>query len=178
MGSTKRGLSNFNTHFVVASIMLFYILTSTVTSTQIQGCSIQEMDIGPCLKPSDDPFLINSSCCKLLNKVVKSGYNCLCLLLLGSSIPPLSASAISLPLSNCLISLPPLTHCQSAATFQTNMSTEALEPPPFPHSAPSGGLTDHLTTGNEAGFIKISLHRALVMSLAFQAYIMLLNYLI
>ncbi|CAN0887061.1 hypothetical protein LINGRAHAP2_LOCUS15515 [Linum grandiflorum] len=173
MGSTR----NFNSHVVVLSCTILHLLTSAVTCAPIQGCSIQGMDLRPCFKPSKEPFSINNSCCKVLNKAVKSGYNCLCLLL-GASIPPDSASAISLPLSNCLISFPPLTHCQSAATFQTNMSSDAFEPSLPPHSAESG-VSDHPTVGNEAGFIKISLHRTLVMSLAFQAYIVvLLDYLI
>ncbi|CAN0857028.1 hypothetical protein LINGRAHAP2_LOCUS6640 [Linum grandiflorum] len=174
-------------HLLLLSVTMVCLLTPTVSS-QIQGCSIQGLDIGQCFKPVSN----HESCCKVLNKAVRAGYNCLCLLL-GSSDPLLSPSSLSSPLSHCSISVPSLTHCHA------NGSSEAPGLPFSPkHKAsfwpqsPSNHLlnptgdgrntvetpadsADHhyLTIANVAALDKISSNEILLISIAIHAFGML-----
>ncbi|ESR33221.1 hypothetical protein CICLE_v10007005mg [Citrus x clementina] len=91
-------------------VLELWVLTPIVNS-QIQGCSIEGIDLLQCLNQDNSSSI--DICCKSLNQVVRAGYNCLCSLL-APSIPVLS-SPLSLPLSNCLISVPPLSLCQVLA---------------------------------------------------------------
>ncbi|KAF8392379.1 hypothetical protein HHK36_022721 [Tetracentron sinense] len=81
-----------------------------IVETQILGCSIQEIDLQPCLNQGNNSM---DSCCKILNQVIKTGYNCLCSML--ASPNPLLSTPLALPFSNCYISAPPLTQCGVAA---------------------------------------------------------------
>ncbi|KAL9410638.1 hypothetical protein AB3S75_044419 [Citrus x aurantiifolia] len=91
-------------------VLELWVLTPIVNS-QIPGCSIEGIDLLQCLNQDNSSSI--DICCKSLNQVVRAGYNCLCSLL-APSIPVLS-SPLSLPLSNCLISVPPLSLCQVLA---------------------------------------------------------------
>lgn len=93
----------------VLSLLLF--LTFQVASAQIQGCSLLGLDIQECLDQDENSALIDN-CCEALNQAVQAGYYCLCLLLQRFSTP-LQGIALSLKLSNCYISVPQLTQCQS-----------------------------------------------------------------
>ncbi|CAL1396649.1 unnamed protein product [Linum trigynum] len=183
-------------HLLVVTTVVC-LVTPTVMCKHNKDCSIQEMDLAPCFRLSNVPFSIEDSCCKVLNKAVKSGFDCLCLLL-GSSTPPLLASALSLKLSNCLIKVPSLNHCGAVVPFQANRSTETPHrklprpfflppsPPPDngrrnstteppPSEEPPSAISNRLMTANEAGSIKKSLHQILLLFFAFQAYHLLLN---
>lgn len=113
--STIMNLSMVAFRYICFLAFLVCILSPTVKS-QIQGCLIQDMDLGLCLNQANINLSINSICCKVLNKVVQTGYNCLCLLV-ASSLPLLSAPLV-LPLSNCYISVPPLTSCRGNSGSQ------------------------------------------------------------
>ncbi|XP_058001081.1 uncharacterized protein LOC110660593 [Hevea brasiliensis] len=129
------------------------VLAPTIES-QIQGCSIQGFDMGLCLNQRNRSFSNDSTCCKVLNKAAQTGYNCLCLLV-ASSLPLLS-SPVSLPLSNCSISVPPLTLCKVLAplpiVFPPNGPNEPTQPslPPngVPVSLPYGIQVPLKSTGN------------------------------
>lgn len=103
----------------VVSIKLMCILVlelcalTPMINGQIPGCSIEGINLLQCLN-----YQVNKSsieiCCKTLTQVVQAGYNCLCSALASSNIPLLNAP-ISLPFSNCFISVPPLTLCRGNA---------------------------------------------------------------
>ncbi|XP_025012752.1 uncharacterized protein LOC112534548 isoform X1 [Ricinus communis] len=128
--------------FIWIFIFVISVLAPT-TESQSQVCSIQGIDLGLCLIQRNSSFSIDGTCCEVLNKVVRAGYNCLCLLLASSF--PLLNTPISLPLSNCFIHLPPLTLCQVVApmpimfppnsTNQTNLPS--LPPEDMPVSPPN-----------------------------------------
>ncbi|EOY05733.1 Uncharacterized protein TCM_020659 [Theobroma cacao] len=110
------------------AIVLFKL--APMFKSQMQGCSVQDVDLGQCFNQG-----INSSieiaCCKALNQVVQTGYNCLCSLL-SSFIAP-SSTPLSLPLSNCYISVPSLTLCRDSPernlTLPSAPSIDVLAPP-------------------------------------------------
>ncbi|PNT15443.2 hypothetical protein POPTR_010G085100v4 [Populus trichocarpa] len=117
--------------FIWGLAFVLVILTPAV-KCQIQGCSIQGIDLGLCFNQTSSSLSINSTCCEVLNKVIRIGYNCLCLLA-ASYLPPLSTSII-LPLPNCFIFVPPLTLCQVPAPkpilFPPNIPDVLVSPPP------------------------------------------------
>ncbi|KAK3190086.1 hypothetical protein Dsin_029647 [Dipteronia sinensis] len=85
-------------------------LLTPIVSSQIQGCSMEGIDLLQCLNQDYNSSFSTDNCCKTLRKVVQAGYDCLCSLL-SPSIPLLS-TPFSFPLSNCDISVPPLTLCR------------------------------------------------------------------
>ncbi|KAH7573793.1 hypothetical protein ACOSQ2_007976 [Xanthoceras sorbifolium] len=123
----------------LVSIRLTWVLVfelcvlAPIVSSQIQGCSMEGIDILQCLNQDNSSFTDN--CCKTLRKVVQAGYNCLCSLL-SPSIPLLSPP-FSLPLSNCDVSVPSLALCRVLAPMPvvfppTAASPKHVLPPPSP----------------------------------------------
>ncbi|CAN1280068.1 hypothetical protein LINPERPRIM_LOCUS17273, partial [Linum perenne] len=182
--------SSFNWHLL--AVVMVCLLTPTASS-QVQGCSVQGLDIGQCFKPSNGQIANKESCCKVLNEAVRAGYNCLCLLL-GSSYPDLlSPSSLSSPLSHCSISVPLFTHCHVVAPLPANSSSEAHDPsfPPkhkglfWPRSPPyhlRNSTGDRLInaveipppSADEAGLTKICTHQFVLIFIVFHAYLLLL----
>ncbi|GAV89953.1 hypothetical protein CFOL_v3_33364 [Cephalotus follicularis] len=93
--------------------LVFCSLTPMVKS-QINGCSVESIDLEQCLNQGNSLFSIDT-CCKSLNQVVQAGFNCLCLLVQSST--HILSTPLSLPLSNCHISAPPMTLCRVLATM-------------------------------------------------------------
>ncbi|KAL3507872.1 hypothetical protein ACH5RR_033254 [Cinchona calisaya] len=111
------------------ALTILICLSCQVTNAQIQGCSLLGIDIQECMNP-DGSSASMESCCKTLNHAVQAGYYCLCLLFRSS---PLLSITLSLQLSSCYISVPPLTQCQkSLPIFHTPVTTPepALNNPP------------------------------------------------
>lgn len=93
-------------------VLVFGLCALTpMINSQIQGCSIEVIDLSQCLNQGNSSSI--DICCKTLNQVVQAGYSCLCSLA-AASFPVLS-TPISLPFSNCEISVPPPTLCRGNA---------------------------------------------------------------
>ncbi|XAR57257.1 hypothetical protein NMG60_11025326 [Bertholletia excelsa] len=119
MGSRKKAL------FKLAYLLIgaFLCLLPTVIKAQMQGCSIEGLDLYQCLN-GDKNSISSQSCCLALNKVAQAGFHCVCLFL-ASSVLPTSTFPL-LPFSNCYISVPPLAQCRDVS------SVPGLQPPPGP----------------------------------------------
>ncbi|KAM7488601.1 hypothetical protein LguiB_026085 [Lonicera macranthoides] len=94
------------------------------------GCSIEGIDLKECL--DDGKMSVSDSCCRVLNEALQDGFYCFCLVL-QSSNSPLLTSPISVPLSNCYISVPSVTQCQAPMTKQrppASPEEELTQPPP------------------------------------------------
>ncbi|XWS13671.1 hypothetical protein CRYUN_Cryun36dG0058300 [Craigia yunnanensis] len=105
-----------------------------MANSQIQGCTIQDIDFGQCFNLGVNSS-IDIACCKALNQVVQAGYSCLCSLL-SSSIVFLS-TPLSLPSSNCNVSVPPLTFCRVLAPMPVVLPPDRPERNLTQPSAPS-----------------------------------------
>ncbi|KAH7857439.1 hypothetical protein Vadar_012692 [Vaccinium darrowii] len=84
-----------------------------MVKTQMPGCSFQGLGLEQCLNQGKNSMSIEQSCCIALNQAVQASFHCLCMLL-ASSKPELTTPLL-FPLSNCFISVPPLTQCQDIA---------------------------------------------------------------
>ncbi|KAM7259345.1 hypothetical protein ACFE04_015086 [Oxalis oulophora] len=112
-------LVRFGLNKVIAFTFCALIIIPEVKS-QTNGCSVEGIEIQKCFGQGDvSNFSIDSSCCKILNQAVRTGFSCLCLLV-TSSIPLLS-TPIALPLANCYISAPPLSLCHELAPMPVEL---------------------------------------------------------
>ncbi|XP_050218166.1 uncharacterized protein LOC126668948 [Mercurialis annua] len=115
--------------FLIWFFIFSLSLQALTTKGQNQVCSLEGIDLGLCLNQGNISFSIDATCCKVLNKVVRTGYNCLCLLIAQSF--PLISTPISLPLSDCFISVPSLTLCKVVApmpiTFPQNSTNHPYQ---------------------------------------------------
>ncbi|KAK1592473.1 hypothetical protein Q3G72_025477 [Acer saccharum] len=127
-----RGLNSIRLTWVL--VFELCVLTPIVSS-QIQGCSMEGIDLLQCLNQDNSSFS-SDNCCKTLRQVVQAGYNCLCSLL--SPTIPLLSSPFSLPLSNCNIYVPPLTLCRVLSPIPVVFPPPAASPKELipPPSAP------------------------------------------
>ncbi|KAL6970442.1 hypothetical protein U1Q18_030142 [Sarracenia purpurea var. burkii] len=98
-----RGESRVRPTWVSAFLLL--LLLPKMVKTQMEGCSIAGLKLDRCLGPGSI-----DSCCGALNEAVRVGFYCLCSLL-ASSNSPLLSTPLSLPLSDCNLSTPPLAEC-------------------------------------------------------------------
>ncbi|KAK2647055.1 hypothetical protein Ddye_022250 [Dipteronia dyeriana] len=129
-----RGLNSIRLTWV----LVFEICVLTpIVSSQIQGCSMEGIDLLQCLNQDYNSSFSIDNCCKTLGKVVQAGYDCLCSLLSPSN--PLFSTPFSFPLSNCDISVPPLTLCRVLSPMPVVFPPPAANPKELipPPSAPS-----------------------------------------
>nr|XP_009606468.1 uncharacterized protein LOC104100831 [Nicotiana tomentosiformis] len=105
--------------------MLFLAILFPTATCHLPQCSFQGIDLEQCLDQGKSPASFDS-CCNALNQVIQEGYYCLCALL-GSSSPLITTSLV-LPLSNCFISIPPLTQCQAPQAIVSPV--QEMKPPP------------------------------------------------
>ncbi|KAI9194934.1 hypothetical protein LWI28_010230 [Acer negundo] len=135
-----RGLNSIKLTWVL--VFELCVLTPIVSS-QIQGCSMEGIDLLQCLNQYNNSSFSSDNCCKALKQIVQAGYSCLCSLL--SPTIPLLSSPFSFPLSNCDISVPPLTLCQVLSPMPVVFPPPAASPkelipppsaPPEPVSVP------------------------------------------
>lgn len=104
----------FPVNLTWVSIFLFLFLFPDMVKTQMPGCSFQGLGLEQCLNQGKNSMSIEQSCCIALNQAVQASFHCLCMLL-ASSKPELTTPLL-FPLSNCFISVPPLTQCQGNPT--------------------------------------------------------------
>ncbi|KAF5752256.1 hypothetical protein HS088_TW01G00164 [Tripterygium wilfordii] len=119
-----RILDSFKFSWVLAFLIIF---TTPIVKSQIQGCSIDAIELEHCLNQGDRSSFTDE-CCIALKRVVKGGYNCLCLLVSSSAVPLLN-TPISFPLSTCFMVVPPLSQCRVFAPMPVVL------PPDIPKEA-------------------------------------------
>nr|XP_009769227.1 PREDICTED: leucine-rich repeat extensin-like protein 3 [Nicotiana sylvestris] len=108
-----------------AFFLLIIVTLLPIATCHLPQCSFQGIDLEQCLDQGKSQASFDS-CCNALNQVIQAGYYCLCAIL-GSSSPLITTSLV-LPLSNCFISIPPLTQCQAPQAMFSPV--QEMKPPP------------------------------------------------
>ncbi|KAM7280389.1 hypothetical protein ACFE04_007523 [Oxalis oulophora] len=94
--------------FILLACLFLASIAKVIDNYHFDGCSIEEIEIKKCLHQGEGTFFIDP-CCKALNQAIEVGFHCLCSLV--ASCVHLPSYPISLELTNCQISAPPLAFC-------------------------------------------------------------------
>ncbi|KAM3393783.1 hypothetical protein P3S68_002784 [Capsicum galapagoense] len=129
------------------TLLIIIVMLLPIATCQLPKCSFEGISLEKCMDQGKSSPTSFDSCCKALNQVIQAGYYCLCEIF-GSSSPLITTSLV-LPLSNCFISIPPLTQCQAPKAKISPV--QEMKPPPrrpipiflppkLPKEAPSSPL--------------------------------------
>ncbi|CAN4116520.1 unnamed protein product [Withania somnifera] len=109
-----------------ATLLVIFVMLFPIATCHMPQCSFEGISLEKCMDQGKSSPTSFDSCCKSLNQVIQAGYYCLCAIL-GSSTPLITTSLV-LPLSNCFISIPPLTQCQIPKAKISPV--QEMKPPP------------------------------------------------